>query len=386
MSKELKFIYGKIYNGGKYTKLISKINIIKDINHYYRDNFESYNDFNQFYNSMGTLKVELDKSPAAVLEFSKQFHKRLALQPGILTECFISQTIAAALDLDNFIDVENTLDIPMKLANQWGQVQSVVGLANPRYIYYNDKQDTVILQYGDSSSIDVIFVKNKRGVRIEFKEEKSRLSEPDISGLYDESGKLTPDTKFIEKYTRYLPLIELFNQETDAFSYIGHNYNLQNHLNASIIKRITDEEFHMNIIEMFIFQHKNYIYPVDPKDLFSLISFKGSEIRLSGRNSRPVFTPNYVNKVIFNLGGNIMDGEVSIPSSSLKVTIGRNRSTPSRYNINSYLFMRFEDVTVINDIAIFKYRNIKQKKPSISLHLDVIPNDDVLKNRYNSYD
>lgn len=46
MLKELKFIYGKIYNGGKYIKLIFKINIIKDINYYYCDNFESYNDFN----------------------------------------------------------------------------------------------------------------------------------------------------------------------------------------------------------------------------------------------------------------------------------------------------------------------------------------------------
>lgn len=385
MSKEIKYIYGKIYNNGKYTKLISTIKNIKLINHYYRDNFENHTDFDIFYNKMGLLKKELDKSPAAYLEFKKQFNKRLALQPGILTECYISQTIAASLNLDNFIDVDNANNIPMKLANQWGQVQSVVGLANPRYIYYNDKQDTVILQYGDSSSIDVIFVKNKQGVRIEFKEEKSRLSEPDISGLYDESGRLTPDDKFIEKYSRYLPLIELFNQETNVFDYIGHNYNLQNHLSESIIRSITDEEFHLSIIQMFIFQHKNYIYPVDPKDLFSLISFKGSEIRLSGRNSVPVFTPNYVNRIIQELSGTIENNVVTIPSSSLSVSIGRNRSTPSRYNLNSYLFIRIEDVKTIDTFAVFKYSSIKQKKPSISLHLDVIPDDKILKNRNGSY-
>lgn len=98
---------------------------------------------------------------------------------------------------------------------------------------------------------------------------------------------------------------------------------------------------------------------VDLKDLFLLISFKGFEIRLLGRNLRFVFILNYVNKVIFNFGGNIMDGEVSIFLSLLKVIIGCNRFILSRYNINSYLFMRFEDVIVINDIVIFKYRNIK---------------------------
>lgn len=385
---QLRYIYNKIYNNGNFTRLVTSIRNIKRLNAYYRDNFEQFDDFDAFYNNMGNLQDQLSASRAAVLEFRKQFSTNEALQPAILTECFIAQTLANILELNNFADADGGDRVPVNLANTMVSFQGITGRAFARYIYYNDAADVVILQYGDSSSIDAIFVRRRESVRIEFKEEKSRLSDPDITGFYDENGRLTPNDRFRTKYARYLPLIEIFNNETNVFAHVGHNYNLARHLTPESIREIAQGEFHNNIIEMFIFQHKDLIYPVHPGDLFDLMSFNGSEIRLSGRNTTKVFTPIYATRIINELGGEIIDNVVSLPYNIAARSRGRNRATDSKYKLNPYLHVRLDAPSVIIDeernMIRFSFDDLLQQRPSIGLHLDVVINEQVLRNRFNT--
>src|SRR5690606_27495090 len=89
---------------------------IKNLNEFYKNNFEDHTDYNQFLIQMGSLKEILEMSVSAEAEFRKQFERRMALQPAILSECFVAQTIANIFELDQFIDAdEKKENIPSHL-------------------------------------------------------------------------------------------------------------------------------------------------------------------------------------------------------------------------------------------------------------------------------
>src|SRR5690554_2412972 len=106
-NKALILIFNQIYNGGKLTKLITTKKNIKRLDRFYKDNFQLYDDYDTFYSNLdSSLKKVLVLSHAANSEFEKQFKKRQALQPAILNECYVIQTIANLLNLNHFIDAD----------------------------------------------------------------------------------------------------------------------------------------------------------------------------------------------------------------------------------------------------------------------------------------
>lgn len=382
-NKALKYIYSKLYNNGNFTNLSIKTGTIRKINNFYKNNFSSFDNFDDFTNEMGDLFQRLSLSQSALCEVKKQFTSNKGLQPAILSECFVAQSIADNLGLSHFIDSDEKADnIPTNLLLTLVSFQGVTGKAFPRYIYHNDRNNIVLLQYGDSSSIDAIFVKDKLSVRIEIKEQKSKLSEPDISGLYDENGKLLIDQKFKEKYPNYISYINIFNQQTNVFNYIGHNFKIFDYLDRETVDNILDNVFQTKIIDLFILQYKNKIFPVISSDLIYNIDMSGSEIRTAGRNHLPVFTPNFLKTTIRDLGGIILDDIVTLPFNRQSISKGRNISRSTRYKLNSLLFVYIEKIKTSDNYVSFNINDIRQLKPTISIHLDVKINEQVLSETY----
>ncbi len=391
-NKAISFMYKKLYNNGQFTKLIITSKEIKTLNTYYKNNFNKYEKYENFYDSLGELKDILNLSKAAVLEFKKQFENKKGLQPAVITECYIAQTIANMLNLGNFVDIDEKEDnMPSSLAMTLLRSRGDSDKALPRYIYHNDKNDVILVQYGDSSSVDAIFVKSKTKARIEFKEQKSKLTEPDIHGLYSEDGKLIIDDHFKERYSEYIPMIDIFNDKTSVFDSIGHNFNLSEFISNDILQTMVEKVFTTKNINLYILQQGNKIYPVLSGDLLKNIDTSGSEIRTAGRNSKKFFTRVYAYNTISNLGGIISADEFKVPCCKIGNTengkkfgtVGRNTNKITRYKINNLLFVRAKDAKIKDDFLVFPVDKLMQLIPTISVHLNVKIDEEVLKSAYN---
>lgn len=383
VDNNLKNIYKKIYNNEKFIELIISIKDIKKINKYYKNNYEKYDNFEDFINNMGDLKELLLKSSAAYCEFKKQFETKKALQPGIITECFISKTIANLFSLEKFIDAdEKKENIPTDLLWKIMIFKETLEKSIPRYIYHNEKSSIIFLQYGNSSSIDAIIINNNTSARIEFKEQKSKLSELDISG-YTEDGTLIIDNKFKKNNFLYNEYVKIFNQNTTIFESIGHNFNISQYLNQKNLNYIIENFFKTKNIDLFILQQKNYIYPVLSKDLVNNIDIAGSEIRTAGRNNYKVFTPKYAREIIMSLNGNITEKQiVTLPFNKKNIIKGRGKSSGTKYKINNLLFVKLKDAECDSKFIQFDFYKIKQLKPTIAVHINTNINKEILKNRF----
>lgn len=380
-----KYLFNKIYNGGKLIRLIVTRSRIKALGDYYKKNFESTYDYSLFISKLGKLKTFLQKSKSAEAEFKKQFMKRMALQPAILCECFVSQTLANVFELDNFIDVdEKEENIPTHLfkaliKSKGGDLEA----AMPRYIYFCDKKGIVLLQYGDSSSIDAVFVKDGYRVRLEIKDEKAKLGEYDLN--YDENGKLIPTQNILDYHTEYMYFINEFNSFTNVFDNIGRNFKIGCYLTEEIVMDIVSSVFDFKKIDLYVLQKDDTIFTVPKEQLLRCVDLsKGSEIRTAGRNSYTVFTPNRLNELIFCLGGNIKEGVVTLPFDSSKASKGRGKQTITRYKLNSLFFVKYSDIIIQDDKISFELKNVRQNKATISLHMYSIINKKALEDSYKS--
>jgi len=382
-NKSLIYLFNKIYNGGDLINIITTITKIKSMNKYYKNNFTRYDNFEELLFNMGSLRTELEKSHSALAEFEKQYNRNLALQPAILTECFISQTLANILGLNNFLDAdENEENIPGNLLmalirSKGGDLEA----ATPRYIYYNDNSSIVLLQYGDSSSIDAVFVKNGYRVRLEIKEEKAKLGEYDLN--YNEEGVLIPTRNIINNHPEYIKFIDVFNNTTDMFSHMGSNFKIGSYLEDDLLNSIVDRVFALGRIDLYILQKGNKIFAVPSNNLLKCVDVtKGSEIRTAGRNSYAVFTPDRLMTFIHEQGGTIENNIVTLAYDQDNETEARGGTRISRYKINSLFFVPYQFVTIENNFVSFDLTKVKQNKATIAIHLNAEINEDALRESF----
>ena len=372
----LKDIYYAIYNGGNLLSLIIKTKEIKKIENIYKNNYFKFHNFEDFERSYQNEFDIIKKSESAYSEIKKQFKLQKALQPAILTECIVAKTLSEYFALDKFYDWDGGNDVPGKLFNATQQFIGSDRSRRFRYCYYNDKFKVFILQCGDSKTIDIIFVKYNYTIRIEIKEAISKLEECDITGLYNEEGILIIDDSFANKRSYYKDLIELFNKSTNVFDLEGHNFNLARLLDKEKIKNILEYVFNSKDLQMYIFVLKNELLPVFPENLRDFVSFKGSEIRTAGRNSRKLFTPNFARNKIKELNGSIDDDLiVKIPNKKEYFSNGRGQNKITRFNLGSLLYVDSKVIKKDDDFVYFHFNEIKQKVPSIALHLNIEKND-----------
>lgn len=375
----LKYLFNRIYNNGKLTNLIVTRSTVNKLNNFYKMNFEDSANYESFLVDLGSLKDQLLKSKSAAAEYEKQYTRSMALQPAILSECFVAQTLADMFELDEFLDAdEKEENIPSQLLlalirARGGELEAAI----PRYIYYSNTKNIVLLQYGDSSSIDAVFVKDGYRVRLELKEEKAKLGEYDLN--YNEEGTLIPTQNIIENHKEYISFIDRFNEVTNVFSHMGSNFKIGSYLTDELLESIVAAVFDLKKIDLYILQKGRKIFCVPSRDLISSVDVSGSEIRMTGKNKYKVFTPNKLNELLNNLGATISDGIVSVPYDQNNNTIGRGRSVITRYKLNSLFLVEYKNIIINDGIVSFRYNDIRQIKCTISVHLYSTINHDSLQ-------
>ena len=352
----------------KKLELIVPVKTIKKLNAIYKNFFCSANDFDDLNSKFDEFRKELNLSPAALCELKKQFEKNMALQPSVLTECFIAQTLANSWQLDKFEDLDADGSLPSKISNILFGIKNKRDGASFRYIYFNDKVDCVLVQCGDSSTIDAVFIKEKIGIRIEFKEELAKMNEVDIPS-YDDNGKLLVGNDFTAKYPYYAPFVEVFNRKTNVFDMMGHNFKLVDYLDEKNSRRIVESVVDAKFIDVYILLKGNTLIPVLGKDLHSRVGFSGSEIRTAGKNPKKLWSIAFAKNEIARLGGKIVSGTVFLPLNEKMYVTGRGMDVVTRYKINPLIFVRIEHTKLENGIISFAFEKIEQLKPTVSLHL-----------------
>lgn len=383
--KTIRYFFNEIYNGGNLIELILPFEKIKKLDELYKIQHNSFSSFEDFEKSFPQEFVEYKKSKSAYREIQKQFNNKMGLQPCVLTECFVAQTLANHLRLDKYIDLDDSnATVPNQLVGAIYSAQGYNDGSKFRYCYYNNHFDALVFQCGASGTVDIVFTKFNVSIRIEIKEQVSKLEECDITGLYDERGRLQLSEEFKQKRAKYVPFVYLFNAMTNIFAKEGHNFNFSSHLGDDKAKSIIADALDMKVVDLFVLVVGNKLVPVLSKYLFDFVTFEGSEIRTAGRNSGKVFTPEFAKAKIESLGGTVgLDGLVSMPYDPHNRVKGRNLDEYRRYAIGSLLFVKLEETELVNNgIIKFQFAKIYQKKPSISIHLNAKINNQSLLQQY----
>lgn len=361
--------------------LIIPIKKIKKLEKIYSNNFLRFNTFEEFEREFSEYFKILRNSLSGYKEFEKQFLSKKSLQPCILTECFVSQTIANALQLNKFVDLDANPDVPAMLTSAIYRSSGYTDGSTFRYAYYNQSCDTVLFQCGASRTIDVVFTKYNISIRIEIKEQVARLEECDVIGGYSEDGKLIITQEFSENRADYVPYIEIFNKKTNIFEIEGHNFKIVNYLHDDEVRELISNSLGVRVLDMFLFIVGNDIVPVLPNHLLNFVSFEGSEIRSAGKNSYKIFTLQYAKRKIQSLGGRINNDIVTMPFSDENIVWYRGRKT--RYGVGPFLSVKIDKVSIENGQIKFKFSDLKQKKPCISIHLNAYKNEQHLQLEFN---
>lgn len=381
--KTLRFFFDTIYNHGQLIELIIPFNQIKNLDALYKNNFNNYTSFEEFENNFKNDFENIKKSKSAYKEIKKQFNAHMGLQPCILTECFVAQTLANHLKLNEYIDLDESSAVPTQLAGAIYAAQGYSDGSKFRYCYYNNQFDALVFQCGASGTVDIVFTKYNISIRIEIKEQIAKLEECDITGLYNENGYLQLSNDFKVKRSKYVPFVNLFNKKTNIFSMEGHNFNFSQHLQDDNAKAIISEALNIKVVDLFVLVVRNKLVPTLSKYLFDFVTFEGSEIRTAGRNyKKQIFTPEFAKNKLLAIGATIDNDNVKLPyNESLRVK-GRNVNTYNRYAIGSLLFVKLEDCLIKDNYIEFKFSKICQKIPSISIHLNARINNDSLGKQY----
>jgi hypothetical protein len=373
-NKALVLLFNKIYNDGKLTKLVASKSNIRKLDIFYKENFQLYSDYDSFINELSSLKRTLEVSKAAKAEFAKQFSKQQALQPAILNECFVIQTVANLLELEYFIDADDNRDnVPAHLLTslikaKGGELEGQF----PRYIYHGSKSGVVLLQYGDSSSIDAIFVNEGFRIRLEIKDSKAKMGEYDLD--YKEDGKLIPSEKIKNELPGFLKYIEKFNTVTDVYKMAGSNYKIGNEIDKDTADELVSATYKTKKLDLYLLQDSSKIFALPSTHLLDNIDISGSEIRMAGRNNYTVFTPNNL-KLVLSAQGAKVDGDlVSMLYNASNERKGRGMTKITRYDINSLYFLKINDVKISAGYVSFELSKVRQKKPTISMHVYTVLN------------
>ena len=381
--KVLEEFFKSLLKNGNSIDLKLSFKKIKYLDNYYKENFDKYNNDDQgyleFLNSNLKFKEGLSLSLAAENEVHKQFLLGRGLQPAILTECFLAQTIAELFKLNSIIINKPGFSVPSEITNLLlaakGQHDS-----NFRYLYYDkDNMNIVLTQNGDSSSIDAFFIKNKILIRIEFKEKASRFNERDIS-KYDDDGKLLPAEDFRRLYPYYSLIIDDFNSRHSLFELLGGNIKLGQLLDPQIVKEIFGLENKTKEIDLYIFAGSTKLYPVLYDYIPDYVSIANSELRTTGKNSKKVYTFKYLDEILKSIGAVYKNNYIMVKKEKMEPRKARQHDKKiSGYKLNNLLFVPIKLIKEDGDFYIFEKKDIFQINPTISLHLDLLENEDYSK-------
>lgn len=369
-----------IYNNNM--KLIITEQDVKYINDYYKKNFNNINSYEDLLLDERFSKL-VNKLHSAEYEIKKQVALKKALQPGIIAECNFSETLAKIFKLNKVIDLDNAKynEVPKEFSEfVQGSSQTFSGA---RYLFYNNKDKNIfIFQYGNPALGDAELIYFDTKIRLEYKEKDAKLGEYDI--IYNNEGKLISSEK-IKKELKVLELlIDSFNQNTNIFDEIGHNYSAFD-TNTCIIAAKT--YLNVNGIDFVISSVKDelvaitddcFCYQLENGDY--VVSLEGSEIRPAGRNSKSVWTMSHFYNTLKELNAiNIEADKYYIDKKNVDFATARGKEEVSRMKIKNVYFVRYEDIEYKDNGYMFSIDDVRQLVPTISMHMHISATKDELK-------
>lgn len=381
MNKEqaIKSFLEKIYSNN--TDLILSNDDIKKISDFYKETLINVNE--EFDFCMKKYEDELKalkKLKSGTYEIKKQYNQKKALQPGILSECNYIETLAKLFGLNKCIDLDTRPinSIPVECAAFFRSGRLTYSCA--RYLYYNSKNtDIFLFQYGNPAAGDAEIVINNNNIRLEFKESNAKAGEYDITGLYDENGKLLISNSFKENTPELIPFIEQFNEETNVIEQLGHNYNAFDE--ATKLDSIQEYFLRHNIDVLVTSTSDNSLIALTPDclkvelpDGKKFISTDNSEIRTSGRNHGKIFTNELFDDTLRLLNVEIVGDnkyKINLNQKMVEIVNARGTKTPSRVKFRNIFFVDINTAEIENGHVIFSRCDVRQLKPSISMHIKV---------------
>ena len=112
-----------------------------------------------------------------------------------------------------------------------------------------------------------------------------------------------------------------------------------------------------------------YLVLIPSRDVANWAKLEG-ELRPTGRNSYPVWTPNKLLSVLKEKGGSVQADTVSMPLSSFKQSKARGGENISRFKISPLFFVRSEDVENTKGTVTFNLDSVKQNIPDITAKIN----------------
>lgn len=375
-----------IYNNN--SDLILSENDIKRLNNFFKEVDQFNKEFETFLEENSEKTKGISKLKSGKYEMEKQYNQNKALQPGILSECNYVETLAKVFNLNKCLDFDRTPmnQVPIECRNYLNSGYQTFSAA--RYLYYSTKNpDIFIFQYGNPANGDAEIIINGNKVRLEFKERNAKAGEYDITGLYDDKGKLLISDDFRKNTPEYIPFIEKFNSETNVIEQIGHNYN--DFDDETKISSVMEYFARHDIDAIVSSTSDNELVVLTPEcvkielpDGRRIITTENSEIRTSGRNHRKVFTKDLFMKVLdqmkaVEIGPNKY--EVSLDNDLVEIVNGRGTNIPSRIKFNKVFFVDINLAKIDDNKVVFDINDVEQLKPSISMHIKINASKDELK-------
>lgn len=343
---------------------------IKEIEDFYNKNYDKYTDINQFYSLDKTISKNIKKVKSVRAEVERQFETNKRLQSGTLCECVMAETIAHIYGLDAFADLFHTYirELP---ANILYRLRDDDNRILCRYIYYDKNNlNTFLIQYGNPTRYDADLYIENQIVKLEFKDRIARAGEKETE--YDDTGKLIYSEKFAEENPDYIPLIERFNEENNIVDLTG-NYQIDNDEDKRAMLKAYFKS--LGFESLVSFDANNQLVAITEdciniKDGKKVLSLDGSEIRRSGKNYYGVFTKELLVKSIREIDGEVIDDIVKIPIGNMTDRTNNGKITGKK--INHLFFVKIENVKEESGYYVFSINNVKQLKPTLCVHMQII--------------
>lgn len=304
--------------------------------------------------------------PALYTEIEKAIDQERNLQSAVFSECVYSQTLA-----ETFGYVEFNYFHTNKKLTFTGSSFSHLNDLSVRYSYNSkDVQTDAIYQAGGNNGVDCAITSQiiDGPAFVEFKEPYARASDPNLP-KYKDDGLIRSDVKFEKENPQFKWMLEeQINASTNIFDHLGSNIN--NFSPRSIEIALTENYQGQKFAHVVCTEDSEGNLVMIPSSHVALWAKMEGEIRPSGRNSCKAWSRSRLVGVLESLGAKIDKEKVSIPTNRLRPTIARGGNYVSRYRIDPIFFLREEDVTQKDELAIFQLTKVKQNIPSITAKMN----------------
>ena len=317
----------------------------------------------------------LDKvCPAFAHQIRKSYETGNNIQSAVFSECVYAQTFANMMELNLFVNCsENPNFIPEPIKNLLSSYNLF-----PRYAYSNSTKNRMLIQAGGCNGIDsaLITVVDLNIYTIEFKEPYAKTTEPDLPKI-GEDGKLFINDDFKERYPQFVEMLKE-HIGLNMFEHMGEN-----------VHNFSDESINIAVSNNYTKKYADVICTEDvdgylvmmPVNQVGIWARLEGEIRATGRNHYPVWTPNALNKFLNDKGAIISGNSVRLLKKDMEPRRQRGGDGKiSGYKINTLFFAKKEDCKNVGDYFEFPLNKIRQIDPTIAakMKFDNLKHNDVM--------